>query len=130
MWWDEKAGKVHRYKNWSDRQQTIDYYWHIGENFKNGVIDTDNLSKSQRLALYAISQQSKFGDNYDDTPSAFWIKERFKHNAWLKMKGVPSDEARKQFIQYAEAIMAWKKCPIKAISDAGKAEVDKISAPY
>ena len=43
---------------------------------------------------------------------------------------MPQDEARKQFIQYSEAILAWKKCPDEIIKIQAKTEVDKIAKKF
>ena len=59
------------------------YYWAIGNKFKDGTIDPDYLPMSQRLALYGLSQQSKFGDNDEEWPSIWNIKAYKKHGAWL-----------------------------------------------
>ena len=54
-WWDAKNNDIHKFKNYSNRQETIDYYWFIGQVFKDGTIDVEALSKGQKLALYGIS---------------------------------------------------------------------------
>ena len=57
-WWDAKGRKVHRFTNYNHKQETIDYFWWIGQNFKDGTVNIDNLTKSQKLALYGMSQQA------------------------------------------------------------------------
>ena len=70
--------------------------------------------------MYALSQQTKFGDNNDEKPSVWWIKETFKYNAWMKLKGMSSDEARKTFIKYAEGLLAWKRSSDSVLEQKGK----------
>ena len=130
VWWDKDKQDPHRYKAFNDKQQTIDYYWHIGENFKDGTIDTDNLPRKQRLALYGMSQQSKYGDNNDPTPAKVNIKGNLKHKAWNKMKGKTQEQARKQFITYAESIIASKLAEDPVIKEKGKRQAEKMAKDF
>lgn len=46
------------------------------------------MGLKEGLAFWAISQQTKFGDNKDVPPSKANVKGYAKHKAWNKMKGV------------------------------------------
>lgn len=131
IWWDEKNGKLHKFNDFGNKMHTIDYYWYIGENFKNGVIVIEKLDrKGEKLALYGLSQQSKFGDVKEDKPSIWYIKDYFKHGAWEKMKGTSQEEARKQFIQYSEALLAKKFCTDEKIVAEAKKEIDAMDKRF
>ena len=60
------------------------------------------------LLSYALSQQAKFGDLPWSTPKppAWNIKASYMYGAWEKQKGRARTDARKDFIQLTEAILA------------------------
>ncbi len=56
--------------------------------------DNDTL-----LQLYALYKQATEGDAPEKgTYGMFDIKEKLKHEAWLKHKGISSEEAQAQYI--------------------------------
>ena len=57
-----------------------------------------NLTNEQKLQIYALYKQSTAGDNNNPQPSAFSPMKRYKHDAWLKLKNLPTTEAQKQYI--------------------------------
>ena len=130
VWWDAENSKVHKYNNYDDIEATKQYQLAIGENFKNGTIKLDNLSKSQKLTLYALKQQANEGDNTQPKPGMLKIKEGFQHSAWLKLKGVPQEEARKRLIVYLEAVVCWQMCPDEALKAEAKKEVDATAKDF
>ena len=77
-----------------------------------------------------MSQQSKYGDNNDPAPTKVNIKGNLKHKAWNKMKGKSQDEARKQFITYAEAIIASKMADDPIIKEKGRKEAEKMAKDF
>ena len=100
------AGKsINSYNGYDDVQKTIDYYWVIGDNFHNGNITIDNYPVRIRLICYGLSQQTKFGDNNEPSPSMWNLKANWKHDAWMKQKGRDREASRKEFIMLAEAIL-------------------------
>ena len=102
-----EAGKsIHKYKDYANVQGTIDYYWDIGGNYHNGTINIDSYPVRIRLLCYGLSQQAKFGDNNEDSPSMFNLKATWKHDAWMKQKGRKREASRKEFIMLSEAILA------------------------
>ena len=100
--------EIFKYKGYSDKKGTIDYYWVIGDNYHDGTINLDEFSIGTRLACYGLSQQAKFSDNNDECPSMFNIKGYKKWNAWDRQRGRPQEDARKDFIMHSEAILAYK----------------------
>ena len=91
---------IHTYTNYSDVQGTMDYYWVMGDNYHNGVINVDNYPIRIRLLCYGLSQQAKFGDLPTDQerPSAWNIKGGWKYDAYKKQYGRPRTDARNDFI--------------------------------
>ena len=49
------TSSIHKYHNYPNKEATIDYYWVIGKNFKNGVIDVDTYPIKIRLLCYGLS---------------------------------------------------------------------------
>lgn len=55
--------------------------------------DNDTL-----LELYAFYKQATAGDVTGDKPGIFDFVGLSKYEAWERLKGIPEDEARKQYI--------------------------------
>ena len=65
---------------------------------KEHVKQLTNLSNEQKLQVYALYKQSTMGDNHNDQPSAFSPTKRYKHDAWIKLKGTSLNDAQTQYI--------------------------------
>ena len=71
----------------------------------------------QKLAFYALAMQAKYGDCEENAPSKFWIADWVKWNAWNRMRGTPPRDAVKEFIKYAEAILAYMRSGIPELEE-------------
>ncbi|WP_299668058.1 acyl-CoA-binding protein [uncultured Polaribacter sp.] len=60
------------------------------------------------LKFYAYNKQANFGSNFsfDAEPN---VRNAFKANAWMQLKGMSSEEAKKEYINLANAILNNKK---------------------
>ena len=87
---------------------TIEYYWALREYYHDGTINSKKYPGRIMLLSYALSQQAKFGDLPWSTPKppAWNIKASYMYGAWEKQKGRARTDARKDFIQLTEAILA------------------------
>ena len=105
----------------------MDYYWVLGDFYHDGTINMDKYPVRIRLIVYGISQQAKFGDLPEDLarPSSFNLKAAWKYDAWLKQKGRPRTDARKDFIQFTEAILAVQGSD-KTLKEEGQKYLDGV----
>lgn len=62
---------------------------------------TEFMTISEKLEIYALGQQSKFGDVNTKPPMRFRIRERTKWDAWNKLKGMSQEDAKKNFLARA-----------------------------
>lgn len=67
----------------------------------------DNVSNEDKLYLYARYKQANDGDNSRDKPSLLNIVEMAKWKAWYEIKGMSSDDAKKDYIKKVKAL--WKE---------------------
>ena len=64
------------------------------------------LGRDEALKLYAFCKQGKEGDVQGECPSMFYdIKGNYKWNAWDKVRGMDQDDAKKECIVRAEALL-------------------------
>ncbi|MCZ2224948.1 MAG: acyl-CoA-binding protein [Chitinophagales bacterium] len=62
--------------------------------------DNDTL-----LQLYSLYKQATVGDNNEDAPSnPFDFVAKFKHEAWIRLKGMTKESAMKQYIDLIEKL--------------------------
>lgn len=64
----------------------------------------DTTTNEEKLELYALFKQAKFGDNTTAKPNIFDPKGRAKWDAWEKKKGLSQEEARAQYVSYVEQL--------------------------
>ena len=60
------------------------------------------------LKLYAYNKQANFG-NQSSSNQESNVRNAFKFNAWLQLKGMSSDAAKKEYIELANTILNTKK---------------------
>lgn len=58
----------------------------------------DRPSNEDLLKLYALYKQGEEGDVTGEKPGGFDFKAIAKYNAWEELKGKPSEEAMKEYI--------------------------------
>lgn len=58
----------------------------------------DYISDNDKLYLYALYKQANFGDNSTDKPSIFNRIAIEKWKAWLAIKGLSNNNAKKEYI--------------------------------
>lgn len=66
------------------------------------------LAPDVMLKFYAYNKQANFGSNFSfkETPS---VRNAFKLNAWMQLKDMSSEEAKKEYILLANSILNNKK---------------------
>ncbi len=60
------------------------------------------------LKLYAFHKQANFGNNRS-LKRGLDVRSGFKLNAWMQLKGMPSQEAKLKYIELAEKILKQNK---------------------
>lgn len=76
--------------------------------FEAAVAHSKNLSErpdnTTLLRIYALYKQATQGDNEEKKPSFSDMVGRAKWDAWEKLKGTESDEAREQYIELIDSL--------------------------
>jgi len=57
------------------------------------------------LRLYAYNKQATRGDNFPASPREINIRDAFKFNAWIQLKGMEEEEAMQEYINLANEIL-------------------------
>ncbi|MGM0582077.1 MAG: acyl-CoA-binding protein [Bacteroidota bacterium] len=75
----------------------------LQEDFKNAAERSktdikERPSNEDLLKLYALYKQGEEGDVKGERPGGFDFKAIAKYNAWEELKGKPSEEAMKEYI--------------------------------
>ncbi|GMH37782.1 hypothetical protein BSKO_05655 [Bryopsis sp. KO-2023] len=65
-----------------------------------------NITNDEKLALYGLFKQAKFGDNTAAKPGILDIQGRKKWFAWEEHKGKDSETAMKEYIAKVEELKA------------------------
>lgn len=79
----------------------------FNEVFK-GISETkEKLPTDVQLRLYAYYKQAIKGDTFvfDSNKKESDIRKAFKFNAWIQLKGMSEDEAKKEYINLANEIL-------------------------
>lgn len=58
-----------------------------------------NLTNEQKLDLYKLFKQATEGDCCGVRPGMFDLKGRYKHDAWVSLKGMSMEEAVEKYIE-------------------------------
>ncbi|MGB9372987.1 MAG: acyl-CoA-binding protein [Jiangellales bacterium] len=67
---------------------------------------SDDPGNDAKLKLYALYKQATSGDASGKKPGRFDMVGRAKYDAWSKVKGLSSDEAKQQYVDYARSLGA------------------------
>lgn len=70
---------------------------------KEGTITPDTM-----LKLYAYNKQANFGKQSSSNTESD-VRNAFKFNAWVQLKGMSSKEAEKEYIKLANKVLNNKK---------------------
>jgi diazepam-binding inhibitor (GABA receptor modulator, acyl-CoA-binding protein) len=60
-------------------------------------------SNELKLNLYGLFRQARDGDVHGDKPGLFDPVGQFKYAAWSRNKGLPKDDAMRQYVALAES---------------------------
>ena len=60
------------------------------------------------LRFYAYNKQANFGSNFP-FESELDVRNGFKINAWMQLKDMSSDEAKKEYIKLANSVLIHNK---------------------
>lgn len=66
------------------------------------------LAPDIMLKFYAFYKQASFGNNFS-FDSSLNVRSAFKFNAWMQLKGMSTEEAKREYIQLANKILINKK---------------------
>jgi acyl-CoA-binding protein len=56
------------------------------------------------LELYSLYKQATIGDVTGERPGLSDLVERFKHDAWAKLRGMPPEEAMQRYADLVSAL--------------------------
>lgn len=62
------------------------------------------LAPDVMLKFYAYNKQATFGSNFSFEGNEN-VRSAFKANAWMQLKGMSSDEAKKEYIKLAKLVL-------------------------
>ena len=68
-------------------------------------------SRETLLSMYAHARQGKDGDNTEKKPGMLDIPGKMKHSAWLALKGMDRNEAKKKLIEIAKGVFGDIRAP-------------------
>ncbi|AAS51040.1 ACL188Wp [Eremothecium gossypii ATCC 10895] len=63
-------------------------------------------TQDEMLQLYGLYKQATVGDNTKEKPGIFNMKDRYKWDAWEKLKGKSPAEAEQEYIALVDALLA------------------------
>jgi acyl-CoA-binding protein len=80
--------------------------------FEEAVKESKNLkekpSNDVLLKLYALYKQATEGDVQGERPGGFDFKGAAKYDAWEKLKGKDSEEAKQEYMEFVKELHAEK----------------------
>jgi acyl-CoA-binding protein len=65
---------------------------------------TNQLDNMQKLVFYALRKQADVGPCVEAAPSMWYVKERYKHDAWKQLKTMSKFEAMVHYVQHLDEI--------------------------
>ncbi|MCG8670470.1 MAG: acyl-CoA-binding protein [Pseudomonadales bacterium] len=82
----------------------------INERFQSAQENiADHLPQSDKLAmlkLYALYKQATVGDASCKRPGITQMVKRVQWDAWQELKGLPQDQAKQQYADYVDSLLA------------------------
>ncbi|BFZ58083.1 acyl-CoA-binding protein (ACBP)/diazepam binding inhibitor (DBI)/endozepine (EP) [Savitreella phatthalungensis] len=63
-------------------------------------------SDDELLRLYGLFKQATVGDNETPKPGMFNLKDKYKWDAWNKLKGKSQEDAQREYIELVESLKA------------------------
>lgn len=76
--------------------------------FEQAQLDVNSLAErpdnDTLLKLYALFKQATQGDAAGERPGAFDFVKRAKFDAWSAMRGMPEEDAMRQYIDLAKSL--------------------------
>ncbi|MBY0463422.1 MAG: acyl-CoA-binding protein [Burkholderiales bacterium] len=80
----------------------------LNDTFEAAVANSKNLSErpdnATLLKIYALYKQATTGDNTEKKPGFADMVGRAKWDAWNKLNGTDSDDAKQQYIDLIESL--------------------------
>ena len=80
----------------------------LKQQFEAAVANSKNLSErpdnATLLKLYALYKQATVGDNSEKKPGFGDMVGRAKWDAWNGMKGTPSEDAMRQYVDLIDSL--------------------------
>lgn len=79
----------------------------LDERFENAVKQSRSLpnqSNDNLLKMYALYKQATSGDVSGSRPGGFDFKGAAKYDAWAKLKGTSSEDAKTQYSDLVESL--------------------------
>lgn len=71
-------------------------------NIVNGFSGTP--TQNELLKFYSLYKQATVGDNTRPKPNILNMKDRYKWDAWEKLKGMSQEDAEQEYIRYADEL--------------------------
>jgi acyl-CoA-binding protein len=71
---------------------------------KKTAFTLPNQSPDSLLKMYSLFKQATIGDVAGSRPGGFNFKARAKYDAWTEVKGMTSDDAMTQYVDYVNSI--------------------------
>lgn len=68
------------------------------EAFEKASSMTEKLPQDVMLQFYAYYKQATSGDNFSFNAN-FGVRNAFKFNAWMQLKGISPEDAKKKYIE-------------------------------
>jgi diazepam-binding inhibitor (GABA receptor modulating acyl-CoA-binding protein) len=59
-----------------------------------------------KLTLYALYKQATVGDVSGKKPGMFDMVGKAKYEAWAKVRGLPAEDAKRQYVDYVHELSA------------------------
>lgn len=83
-------------------EDRFQHYVKLGNNMPPQT--ADNM-----LIAYSFYKQATVGDNTMDRPIHSDVIRTFKHDAWMRLKGMSKETAMREYIAHIEAMMKEEK---------------------
>jgi len=71
---------------------------------QKAAFNLPNQPPESLLKMYSLYKQATAGDVTGSRPGAFNFKGRAKYDAWAEVKGVSSDDAMTQYIDFVNSL--------------------------